>query len=137
MTVQVTLSHLSEEEQNAAAVPKANKKDLRKLEVKIRIDDSKGATDRKIEIPHLPAVIKRYDEARVISGSAFEQNNVGAEAFAISEQSVIFNAGGLDEEAIRGMFETSYCEVSWRTKDSGRTANRFSIGNLLHVQQEP
>lgn len=136
-TIKVTVSHLSKEEQDAASVPEANKKDLRKLEVSVRIDDSKSATDRKIELPYLSTVIKQFDQSRVISTSSFEQNNVGSEPFAISEQSVIFDARGLDKEAIRRMFETSYAVVSWTSKDNAKTYDRFSIGNLLHVQQEP
>ncbi|USG64348.1 hypothetical protein NDK47_19620 [Brevibacillus ruminantium] len=136
VTIQVLLSTPTQSELAAVKAQAAEQRDFRKLEVNLRLDDSKSAVDRKLEIPDLSAIVNRYDQTRVIAGSAFQQNNIGSEAYAIHEQSVIFDATGLDQESIRSIFRSSYVTVSWSSKEGQRSVSEASIGNLMTVQKE-
>lgn len=135
ITIQAKLSGITEAEFREHKIESLDVQKVKKLFVELRIDESKSVKERTIEIPDLAYALNHHDRIRVIAKDSFEQNNVGLEESAVSEQTVIFDAGGLDEQTIRDILQSSRVAYRYRTSDGKQNTGSFAIPNLLHIEK--
>jgi len=131
----VTISKLTQEEFARVGVyglKNPSIDDFRKLDVKVKLINTKGVSNKILEVPTnleykeaLDKDIKRY-----WFGKSSYQNNPG-EDFPLAEDSLVFYSRGLSQENIKDMLAPLKVTVGWVTKNGVKDEKKYTVVELL------
>lgn len=107
--------------------------DLKKLQVNVKITNSKKAVERNIEIPNLIDVINKFDnKTRGIYGGNGSQNNINVENTAEAFAYVIFDSRGVTVDDVVSMYSNSEIDISYKLKNDDKVEKKVSIGKSIN-----
>ncbi|RNB81125.1 hypothetical protein EDM56_25710 [Brevibacillus fluminis] len=129
--IQATIGPITEEEYRLVQGKQLNRADLQKLLVRLKLSDSKSMTERTLKLPDLSAPLKNLSNSRVLQQFAAERNLPGVEEEATAEQFVIFDARGLDDEAIRELYSDSVGYLIYHDRDGKQSSDTFVISSIM------
>lgn len=136
----ITLSNITQEEYqkiNNSSKPKGiSIYDLKKLDINVKIINSKKAEVRTIIIPDLSIVLNGHDKVRAVGGGTTEQNNIGKEDTAESMAFVIFDSRGLSEQDIRNLYNKSEIKIEYKLMNNNLVENKVSVGKDLIINNK-
>ena len=133
----ITLSNITEDEyqkiNNSSKLEGISIYDLKKLDINVKIINSKKAEIRTIIIPDLSIVLNGHDTVRAVGGGTTEKNNIGTEDISESMAFVIFDSRGLSEQDIRNLYNKTEIKIEYKLKNSNLVENKVSVGKDLII----
>jgi hypothetical protein len=109
-------------------VENATKNDFKRVELILDVKHSNKISNRRIIVPEIEKVLR--DQGILWFGEASSQDNL-SENFANYEKKYVFLSKGLDEQAIKNMFNSSEVEVSWAISNDEQKESVFNLGKVI------
>lgn len=108
----------------------ATKNDFKNIEFTLDVKQSNKISNRKIIIPDIKKIANSYDRDRYWYGQGYQQDNP-QEVSANYGYKFVFYSKGLDNQAIKNIFNSAEVKVSW-TANSGDNEKRvFKLGDVI------
>ncbi|TDT62449.1 hypothetical protein [Fonticella tunisiensis] len=111
----------------------ASKNDFKNMEFTLDVKHSNKISNRKIIIPDIKKIANSYDRERYWFGQSYSQDN-SEEKFAKYSNKFVFYSKGLNEQAIRNIFNTAEVRVSWTTDSGSNEEKIFKLGEVIQFK---
>ena len=111
----------------------ATKNDFKNIEFTLDVKQSKKNSNRKISIPDIKKIVYSYDRDRYWYGEGYQQDN-SQEMSANYEYKIVFYSKGLENQAIKNIFNSAEVKVSWTTNVGENEERVFKLGDVIQFK---
>ena len=130
------MSNLTDEEFQSIGtkgLENATKSDFKNIEFALDVKQTNKVSNRKVIIPNLREVANSYDRKRYWFGKSYTKDNQ-REKFANYDYKFVFYSKGLEEQAIKNIFDASEVRVSWITNTGENKKYVFKLGDVIQFK---
>lgn len=111
----------------------ATKDDFKNIVFTLDVKHSNKISNRNISIPDIKNIANSYDRERYWFGQSYSQDNP-EEEFAKYGNDFVFYSKGLDEQAIKNIFNSSEIKISWTANNGNNEERVFKIGEIIEFK---
>ncbi|WP_425804809.1 hypothetical protein ACHOLT_00170 [Desulfitobacterium sp. Sab5] len=136
INLKFNISDLTDEEFQSIGtkgLENATKSDFKNIEFALDVEQTNEVSNRKVIKPNLKEAANSYDRERYWFGESYSQDNQG-ENFTKYGSEFVFYSKGLEEQAIKTIFDSSEVRVSWTTNSGENKEHVFKLGEVIQFK---
>lgn len=112
-------------------VENATKNDFKNIEFILHVEYPNRISKETIIVPDIEKILN--DKGILWFGKSSSQDNV-SENFASYEKKYVFFSRGLDEQAVKNIFNSSDVKISWTTSSGEKKESVFNLGEIIQFK---